>query len=97
MQIGVDVKCMYTNFGGRGISSFGDIATFKNGKFPFRGMDYSPWVSKNLIDRNWLKKFMQIGVDVKCMYTNFGGRSFFSFGDMATFQKRPNFPFGHGL
>ena len=66
----------------------------KTAKFPFLTMDYSPWVTKNLIDRNWLKKFMQVGVDVKCMYTNFGGRSFFSFGDMATFQKRPNFPFG---
>ena len=65
----------------------------KMAKFPFRGMDYSPWSSKNLIDRNWLKKFIQIGVDAKCMYTNFGGHSFFSFGDMATFQKRTNFPF----
>ena len=32
MQVGVDVKCMHTNFGGRGLSSFGDIATFKNGQ-----------------------------------------------------------------
>ena len=24
MQVGVDVTCMYTNFGGRGLSSFGD-------------------------------------------------------------------------
>ena len=30
MQVGIDVKCMHTNFGGRGLSSFGDIATFKN-------------------------------------------------------------------
>ena len=27
-------------------------------------MDYSPWSSKNLIARNRLKKFMQVGVDV---------------------------------
>ena len=67
---------------------------FKTAKFPFRGMDYSPWSSKNLINRNQLKKFMQVGVDVKCMHTNFGGCSFFGFRDMATFQKRPNFPFG---
>ena len=33
-------------------------------KFPFPTMDYSPWVSKNLINRNWLKKFMQVGMDV---------------------------------
>ena len=37
---------------------------------------------------------MQVGIDVKCMHTSFGGRDFFGFGDMATFQKRPNFPFG---
>ena len=44
----------------------------KTAKFPFLTMDYSPWSSKNLIDRNWLKKFMLVGVDVKCMHTNFG-------------------------
>ena len=112
----------------------------KMAKFPFQGMDYSPWSSKNLIDRNQLKKFMQVGIDVKCMHTNFGGRGLSGFGDkislwsikvekfnrsesaqkihasrdqchvhvhqfwwawfspvsedMATFQKRPNFPFG---
>ena len=57
-------------------------------------MDYSPWSSKNLIDRNWLKKFMQVGVNVTCMYTSFDGRGLSGFGDMVTFQKRPNFPFG---
>ena len=51
----------------------------KTGKFPFPTMDYSPWSSKNLIDRNRLKKFMKVGVDVTCMYTNFGGRSYFGF------------------
>ena len=66
----------------------------KTAKFPFRGMDYSPWSSKNLIDQNRLKKFMQVGIDVKFMHTNFGGCDFFGFGDMATIQKRPNFPFG---
>ena len=46
---------------------------------------------------------MQVGVNVTCMYTSFGGRGLSGFGDMATFQKRPNFPFeawtivyGHG-
>ena len=53
----------------------------KTAKFPFRGMDYSPWSSKNLIDRNWLKKFMQVGTDVKCMHTDFGGRGLSGFGD----------------
>ena len=32
MQVWIDVKCMYTNFGRRGLSCFGDIATFKNGQ-----------------------------------------------------------------
>ena len=35
MQVRIDVKCMHTNFGGRGLSSFGDIATFKNGQISF--------------------------------------------------------------
>ena len=54
---------------------------FKTAKFPFRGMDYSPWSSENLIDRNQLKKFMHVGIDVKCMHTNFGGSGLFGFGD----------------
>ena len=54
-------------------------------KFTFWGMDYSPWSLKNLIDRDWLKKIMQVGIDVKFMHTDFGGCGFFSFGDMATF------------
>ena len=53
----------------------------KMAKFPFWGMDYSPWSWKNSIDRNRLKKFMQVGIDVKCMHTNFGGRGLSSFGD----------------
>ena len=92
MQVGVNVTCMYTSFGGRGFSGFGDMATFqKRPNFPFGAWT---WSSKNLIDRNWLKKYMQVGINVKCMYTSFGGRGLFGFGDMATFQKRPNFPFG---
>ena len=58
----------------------------KTAKFLFLTMGYSPWSSKNLIDRNWLKKFMQIGIDVKCMHTNFGGCGLFGFGDTATFK-----------
>ena len=33
---------------------------------------------------------MQLGVNVTCMYTSFGGRGLSGFGDMATFQKWPN-------
>ena len=58
----------------------------KTAKFPFRPMDYSPWSSKNLIDRNRLKKFMQIGVDVTYIHTNFGGCDLFGFGDTVTFK-----------
>ena len=46
MQVWIDDICMYTNFGGCGLLSFGDIATFKNGQFPLLTMDYSPWSSK---------------------------------------------------
>ena len=68
---------------------------FKNGQISLSGHGlYSPWLLKNLIDRNQLKKFMQVGVNVTCMYTSLGGRGLSGFGDMATFQKRPNFPFG---
>ena len=59
----------------------------KTAKFPFRPMDYSPWSSKNLINRNRHKKFIQVGIDVKCMHTNFGGRDLCGFGDIATFKK----------
>ena len=54
--------------------------------FPFPIMDYSPWSSKNLIDRNQLKKFMHVGIDVTCMHTNFGGHDLSGFGDIATFR-----------
>ena len=34
MQVGVDVKCIHTNFGGRSFSGFGDIATLNFGQIP---------------------------------------------------------------
>ena len=58
---------------------------------------YSPWSPKNLIDWNQLKKFIQVGVDVKCMHTNFGVRSLSSFGDMATLRKGQISLSDHGL
>ena len=69
----------------------------KTAKFPFQPMDYSPWSSKNLIDRNQLKKIMQIGVDVTCMYTNFGGCDPFGFRDIATFKNGQISLSDHGL
>ena len=85
MQVGINVTYMHTNFGERELSGFGDIATFKKSKFPFPNMD-CPWSSKNLINRNRLKKFMQVGIDVTCMHTNFNGCGRFGFGDIATFK-----------
>ena len=139
-KVGIDVKCMHTDFGWRGLSGFGDKISLwsikvekfnlselaqkihayrdqyqvhahqfwwvwslrfqrycylsKTAKFPFRGMDYSPWSSKNFINRNRLKKIMQVGVNVMCMHTSFDGCGLSGFGDIATFQNRPNFPFG---
>ena len=93
MQVGVDVTYMQNNFGGCDLSGFGDTTTFKNGQFPFRPMGYSPWSSKNLINRNRLKKIMQVGVDVTYMYTNFSGRDF-SGSEILLLSKTANFPFG---
>ena len=69
----------------------------KTAKFPFLIMDYSPWSSKNLIDRNRLKKFMQVDVDVTCMYTNFGGCDLSGFGDTNTLKNGQISLSDHGL
>ena len=69
----------------------------KMANFPFLTMDYSPWSSKNLIDRNWLKKFMQVEIDVTYMYTNFGGHDSFCFGDIGTFKNGQFSLSDHGL
>ena len=37
---------------------------------------------------------MQVEIDVTCIHASFGGHALFRFGDMVTFQKQPNFPFG---
>ena len=69
----------------------------KTAKFPFPTMDYSPWSSKNLIGQNQLKKCMQVGIDVKCMHTNFGGRALSGFGDTVTFKNGQISLSDHGL
>ena len=69
----------------------------KTAKFPFPTMDYSPWSSRNLISWNQLKKFMQLGIDVKCMHTNFGGCAFSGFGDTVTFKNGQISLSDHGL
>ena len=93
MQVTIDELCICTNFGGRGLFNFRDTTTSKTANFPFPTMDYSPWSSKNLIVRNRRKKFMHVGIDVKCMHTNFGGRGLSSFGDTTTFKNSQFFPF----
>ena len=65
----------------------------KTAKFPFLTMDYSSWSSKNLIERNRLKKFMQVSIDVTYMYINFGGCGFSSLGDFAPFHYQDQFKF----
>ena len=101
MQVEIDDTCVHTNFGWCGLSGFGVMASFclssKMAKISLLTMDYSPWSSKNLIDQNRLKKLMQIGIDVTCMHTNFGGHDLFGFGDIATFKNGQNFPSDHGL
>ena len=82
MQVGIDITCMHTNFGGRGLSSFGD-------KISLWSM-----VMEKFNRSESAQKFMQVGIDITCMHISFGGCDLFGFGDMATFQKRPNFPFG---
>ena len=87
MQIGMDVnECTPILVGVT--SPVSEILLLsKTANFPFWTMGYSPWSSKNLIDRNRLKKFMQIGMDVTCMHTNFGGRDLSGFEDIATPKK----------
>ena len=69
----------------------------KTANFPFRTMDYSPWSSKNLIDRNRLKKIMHVGIDVTYMYTDFGGRDLSGFGDTGTLKNGQFSLSDHGL
>ena len=69
----------------------------KTAKFPFRTMGHSPWSSKNLIDRNRPKKFMQVGIDVTRIYINFGGCGLSGFGDTATLKNGQISLSEHGL
>ena len=75
----------------------GKLAVFEGTNIPFLTMDYSPWSSKNLIDRNRLKKFMQEGMDVTCMYTDFGGCGLSTVRDIATFKNGQISLSDHGL
>ena len=67
------MKCMQTNFGGHGLSSFGDFASFclpsKMAKISLQTMNYSPWGSENGIGSKYACIFMQAEVHVK-MYVH---------------------------
>ena len=65
--------------------------------FPFPTMDYSPWSLKNLINRNRIEKFMQVDIDVACMYTDFGGCGLSCFGDTGTLKNGQFSLSDHGL
>ena len=67
----------------------------KTAKFPWN--IYSPWSSKNLIDWNQLKNFMQVRIDVTYMHNNFSGCDLSGFGDIATFKNSQIFLLTHGL
>ena len=82
MQVRIDELSMCTNFSGHDLSGFGDTVTLKNGQI---SLYTSPWSAKNVIDRNQLKKIMQVGINEICMQTKFGGCSFSGFGDITTF------------
>ena len=97
MHVGIDVPYMYTDFGGCGLYSFGDTGTLKNGQIFHLDHGLYPWSSKNLIDRNRLKKFMHVGIDVTCMYTDFGGRGLYIFGDTGTLKNGQISLSDHGL
>ena len=95
MQVGIDVKLHVTPILVGVVSLVSEILLpSKTAKFPFRPMDYSPWSSKNLIDRNRLKKFMQVGIDVNMHVHQFWWVWSLRFRRYCYSQKRPNFPFG---
>ena len=73
------------------------LLPLKMANFSFLTMDYSPWSSKNLINRNWLKTFMQVEIDVTYMHTNFGWWCLSGFGDTATFKNGQISLSDHGL
>ena len=97
MHVSIDELCMYTNLVGVTSLVLEILLLSKMAIFPFPTMDYSPWSSKNLIDRNRPKKFMHVSIDVTCMYTNFGGRDLLGFGDIATLKNGQISLSDHGL
>ena len=73
------------------------LCAFKTAKISLLTIDYSLWGSKNLIDRNWLKKFMQVWIDVTYLCTDFSGCGLSGFGDTATLKNGQISLSDHGL
>ena len=71
------------------------MISFKNNKISL--FNHGLGSSKNLIDQNQLKKFMQVGIDVTCMYTDFGEHGLSGFGDTATLKNGQISLSDHGL
>ena len=82
MQVGIDVKCMHTNFGGCGLSGFGDKISLWSIKVEIFNLSES--AQKIHASRGQCHVYVH----------QFWWAWSLGFGDMATFQKRPNFPFG---
>ena len=51
MQVRIDIKCMHTSFGGCGLSSFGDIATFQKRSMVIKKFNQSESAQKNHASR----------------------------------------------
>ena len=67
---------MHTKFGEHGLSGIRDFASFQ----------IQPNGGQNLIEQNQLKEFVQVGVDVICMYTSVVRCGLSEFVDIATFN-----------
>ena len=70
------------------------LLLFKIGQISLLDHGLQSMVVKNLNQIELAQKFMQVEVDVVCIYINFCGHGLYGFGDIATFQNWPNFPFG---
>ena len=97
MQVGVDVTCMHIKFGGRDLSGFEDISTFKNNKISLSTHGLQSMVIKKFKQSELAQKIMQVFVDVTYMHTNFSGQELSSFGDFATFKNSQISLLTHGL
>ena len=53
-------------------------------------------VNKKFNQLELTQKFMQVGINVKSMHTNFGGCDFSGFGNIATFKNSQIFLSDHG-